>query len=189
MRKLVVFNQISLDGYIMDANGDMSWAKEGNDDEFNAFTSENAKGGGVLLFGRVTYDLMAGFWTTPQAFAALPIVAERMNSLPKVVFSRTMDKAEWDNTQVVRSEIVAAIRSMKAEPGPGMALMGSGTIVSQLANTDVIDEYQVVVNPLILGAGRTMFEHIKDRINLDLVSFKKFRNGKIYLNYTPKLRA
>jgi len=189
MRQLVVFNQISLDGYIMDAHGDMSWAKEGNDDEFNAFTSENAQHAGVLLFGRVTYEMMAGFWTTPQAFASLPIVAERMNNLPKVVFSRTMEKAEWNNTRVVGGDIVAAIRSMKAEPGPGMAIMGSGTIVSEIASSGVIDEYQVVVNPLVLGAGRTMFEHVKNRIHLDLASFKKFQNGKIYLSYKPRSAA
>jgi dihydrofolate reductase len=81
MRKLVVFQQVSVDGYFVDRNGGMTWAKNDNDEEFNAFTAENAEGGGILLFGRVTYELMAGFWPTAQARENLPAVAERMNNL------------------------------------------------------------------------------------------------------------
>ena len=91
MRKLLVFEHMSLDGYFVGKNGDMSWAKN-DDEEFNAFASENAKGGGVLLFGRVIYELMASFWPTPQALENLPIIAERMNNGPKIVFSRAMKK-------------------------------------------------------------------------------------------------
>jgi dihydrofolate reductase len=185
MRRLVVFQNLSLDGYFVDRNGDMTWAKNDNDEEFNTFTSENAKGGGVLLFGRVTYELMASFWPTPQAHTILPVVAERMNNLPKVVFSRTMEKALWNNTKLVKGDIVTEIRKMKSEPGEGMAIMGSGSIVSQLALERVIDEYQVVVNPVALGDGRTMFEGIKDRLPLKLTNSRIFRNGKVLLCYQP----
>jgi len=133
MRKLVVFNQVSVDGYFTDKRGDMSWAKEGADDEFNRFTSQRAGGGGVLIFGRVTYDLMVSFWPTPEAAQALPTVAERMNRLPKVVFSRTMKAATWNNTTLVKDDMVEHIRRMKAEPGEGMAILGSGNVVAQLA--------------------------------------------------------
>ena len=91
MRKLVVFNQVTLDGYFADMNGDLSWAHK-NDAEWNAFVADNAKGGGLLLFGRITYELMASYWPTPYAIENDPIVAKQMNNLPKVVFSRTMDK-------------------------------------------------------------------------------------------------
>jgi dihydrofolate reductase len=185
MRKLVVFQQISLDGYFMDSHGDMSWAKNDNDEEFNAFSSENAKGGGVLLFGRVTYDLMASFWPTPQAYQMLPVVAERMNNLPKIVFSRSMTKASWNNTKVVNGDMIAEIRKRKEESGEGMAILGSGNIVSQLALADVIDEYQVVLNPIALGGGRTMFDGIKDSLNLKLTQSRIFRNGKVFLSYKP----
>ena len=109
MRKLVVFNSTSLDGYFTDANGDMSFAhhKEG-DAEWDAFVAGNASGGGVLLFGRKTYELMAGFWPTPAAAQMMPVVAERMNNLPKVVFSRTLDKAAWANTKLVKEDPVNA---------------------------------------------------------------------------------
>jgi len=183
MRKLVVFNQCSLDGYFIDKHGDMSWAKENNDAEFNEFTMENARGGGTLLFGRVTYDLMASFWPTPQATTMFPIVAERMNNLPKVVFSRTMKEAPWNNTKVVKGDIVAQLRKMKSESGAGMVIMGSGTIVSQLAETGLIDEYQIVLNPIALGTGRTMFEGIKERLNLKLTRSRVFKNGKVFLCY------
>jgi dihydrofolate reductase len=185
MRKLIVFNQMSVDGRFVDADGDMSWAKDNNDAEFNKFSSQNAKSGGVLLFGRVTYELMASFWPTPQAKKNLPIVAERMNSLPKVVFSRTLKKASWNNTTLIKGDLVAEIRRMKNEPGEGMTILGSGTIVSQLALEDLIDEYQIVVSPIALGGGRTMFESIKGKLNLKLTKSRIFRNGKVFLCYEP----
>src|SRR5262245_56908920 len=109
MRKLTVFNQISLDGYFTDRDGDVSWAHR-PDPEWNSFTAENASGGGELLFGRVTYDMMAGYWPTPQAREANPVVAEAMNNLPKVVFSRTLDHAGWKNTKLIQRDIVEEVR-------------------------------------------------------------------------------
>jgi dihydrofolate reductase len=142
MRRLVVFNQVSLDGYFTDINGDMSWAHK-DDAEWKAFVADNAKGGGVLLFGRITYELMASFWPTPVAIENFSVVAERMNTLPKVVFSRTLDKASWNNTKLVKGGMAAEIRKMKKEPGEDMAIMGSGSIVSQLAQEGLIDEFQI----------------------------------------------
>jgi dihydrofolate reductase len=185
MRKLVVFQQVSIDGYFMDTEGDMSWAKNDSDAEFNAFGEDNAKGGGVLLFGRVTYDLMASFWPTPQAREMFPVVAERMNNLPKIVFSRSMNKASWGNTTVLKGDLAAEIRRMKKESGEGMAIMGSGKIVSQLALEGVIDEYQIVVNPIALGGGRTMFDGIREKLNLKLTKSRIFKNGKVFLCYEP----
>jgi len=98
MRRLIVFNNVTLDGYFTDMNGDMSWAHK-YDPEWLAFVQENASGGGELLFGRITYELMASYWPTPMAIKNDPKVAEGMNNLPKVVFSRTMDKASWNNTK------------------------------------------------------------------------------------------
>lgn len=186
MRRLIVFNHVSLDGYFVDTNGDMSWAKaDHQDEEWNAFVSENASGGGVMVFGRVTYDLMAGFWPTPFALENMPVVAERMNNLPKVVFSRTLDEASWNNTTLVKGDLAEEMRRMKQEPGEGMAIMGSGTIISQLAQQGLIDEYQIVVNPIVLGKGRTMFESIKDKLTLKLTKSRAFNNGNVLLCYEP----
>jgi dihydrofolate reductase len=184
MRKLVVFNQVTLDGFFADINGDMSWAHK-DDAEWNAFVAENASSGGQLIFGRITYELMAGFWPTPYAIENMPVVAERMNNLPKVVFSRTLDKASWNNTKLVKGDIAAEIRKMKKEPGEGMVILGSGSIVSQLAREGLIDEYQIVVNPVVLGKGKTMFNGIKEKLTLKLTNTRTFGNGNVLLCYEP----
>jgi dihydrofolate reductase len=188
MSKLGVFNAVSMDGYFTDANGDMSWAHIGshngkNDPEWDAFTAGNARGGGRLLFGRITYELMIRYWPTPVAMQQNPAVAEHMNKLPKVVFSRTVDKASWTNTRLVKSNIVEEVRKMKQEPGDDMVILGSGSIVSQLADAGLIDEYQIVVVPLILGQGRTLFEGVGKKLNLKLTQSRAFANGKVVLSY------
>jgi dihydrofolate reductase len=180
----MVFNQVSLDGYFTDKKGDMSWAHK-DDPEWNAFASENAKGGGVLLFGRKTYEMMASFWPTPAALEQMPAVAEGMNNLPKVVFSRTLDKATWKNTKLVKGDLVAEVRKMKKAPGGDMVILGSGTIVSQLTQAGLIDEYQFVVDPIVLGQGRTLFEGVKDKLNLKRTNARTFSNGNVVLTYQP----
>jgi dihydrofolate reductase len=184
MRKLVVFNHVTLDGYFVDMNGDMSWAHK-NDAEWKAFAEGNAKGDGPLLFGRITYELMASYWPTPLASKNDPVLAERMNNLPKVVFSRTLDKASWNNTKLVKGDMAAEIRKMKKEPGEGMAILGSGSIVSQLAQEGLIDEYQIVVNPIVLGKGRTLFDGLRKKLTLKLTKTRAFGNGNVFLRYEP----
>jgi dihydrofolate reductase len=187
MRNLIVFNHVTLDGYFAGLNGDFSWAHTGNDDaEYAAFVAENAGGGGQLLFGRVTYQLMAGYWPTPMADQHNPAVAAAMNQMSKVVFSRTLREASWSNTTLVKGDIVAAIRRMKDQPGPGMAILGSGSIVAQLALEQVIDEYQMMVDPVALGSGRTMFEGISKMLTLKLTKTRTFKNGKVLLCYQPE---
>jgi dihydrofolate reductase len=186
MRRLVVFNHVSLDGYFTDRNGDMSWAHQGTQDpEWNAFVEGNAGGGGVLLFGRVTYQLMAGFWPTPVAAQMMPTVAERMNSAAKVVFSRTLDQATWSHTKLAKGDLVAEVRKLKNEPGEGLVILGSGSIVAQLAASGLIDEYQIVMDPVALGKGRTMFDGIRENLTLKLTKTRTFRNGSVLLCYEP----
>ncbi len=184
MPKLVSYNMVSLDAYFTDANGDMSWAHK-KDPEWQAFVSENASGGGQLLFGRVTYDLMASFWPTAFAAQSNPIVVERMNSLPKIVFSRTLDKASWNNTTLLKGDLTTEVRKLKREPGPNMTIMGSGSIVAQLADAGLIDEYQIVVSPLVLGNGRTLFEGVKKKLPMKLTKSRAFGNGNVVLCYEP----
>ena len=177
---------MSLDGYFVDGNGSMRWAHRVEPDaEWNAFVAGNASGGGVLLFGRVTYELMANYWPTPLAFKNDPKVAEGMNNLQKVVFSRTLDTVSWKNTKLVKGDLVTEVRKMKAEPGEGMAILGSGTIVSQLAQAGLIDEYQMALIPVVLGKGRTMFDGINEKLALKLVKTRAFVNGTVVLWYEP----
>jgi dihydrofolate reductase len=184
MRKLVVFNMVSLDGFFVDSKGDMSWAHK-HDAEWNTFVNENASGSGVLVFGRITYELMASYWPTPMALQNSPIVAKGMNDMPKIVFSRTLNKVSWNNTRLVKGDLTAEVRKLKQEPGPNMVILGSGSIVSQLAQQNLIDEYQVALRPIVLGQGRTMFEGVKDKLNLKLTKSRTFGNGTVFTCYQP----
>lgn len=184
MRKLAVFNMVSLDGFFVDSKGDMSWAHK-NDAEWNAFVNENASGNGVLVFGRITYELMASYWPTPMALENSPIVAKGMNDMPKIVFSRTLDKASWSNTKLVKGDLATEMRKLKKEPGADMVILGSGSIVSQLAQQNLIDEYQLALSPIVLGRGRTMFEGVKEKLNLKLTKSRTFGNGTVFVCYQP----
>jgi dihydrofolate reductase len=185
MGRLVVFNNVSVDGFFVDAHGDMSWAHK-RDAEWNAFAAENAAGrGGTLLFGRVTYEMMASWWPTPMAARQMPEVAAGMNAMAKVVFSRTLKKADvaWANTRLVRSGLVAAVKKLKAERGRSLVVLGSGSIVSQLTAAGLVDELQLVVNPLVLGAGRTLFEGARAPVAMKLKGTRAFKNGNVVLTY------
>jgi dihydrofolate reductase len=185
MAKITVFNSISLDGFFTDRNGQMSWAyNAAPDEEWEKFVEENA-GGGVLVFGRITYELMASYWPTPAAARNAPVVAERMNHLSKVVFSRTLMDAPWENTRLVTDGLADEIRRLKAAAGEDMTILGSGTIVSQLAQEGLIDEYQIVVTPVVLGRGRTMFDGLPKPLPMKLVRSRVFMNGNVYMSYVP----
>jgi dihydrofolate reductase len=188
MGKLSVFNTVSLDGYFTDRRGDMSFAyNDLLDPEWDAFVERNASGGGTLLFGRITYEMMARYWPTPAAMASMPVVAERMNNFPKVVFSRTMVSASWKNTTLMKGDLAADVRTLKNTSGPGITILGSGSIVAQLAQHGLLDEYQMVVAPVVLGGGRTLFEGLTERLPLRLVETRSFKNGKVFLRYVPNM--
>lgn len=183
MSKLAVFNSVSVDGYFTDTKGDMSWAHQ-DDPEWREFTTENVSGDGILLFGRITYEMMSGYWPTPQAQQQFPEVAERMNKGQKVVFSRTLNKVAWSNTRLLKNDLSGEVRRMK-KGSDDIVILGSGTIVSQLAQEDLIDQYQMIVNPIVLGAGRTLFEGMKNKLSLKRTQSRTFKNGNVLLTYEP----
>jgi dihydrofolate reductase len=186
MAKLIVFNNVSLDGYFTDRNNQMNWAhNSAPDKEWDLFVQGNASGEGVLVFGRKTYELMAGYWPTPAAARNDPVVAEEMNKRLKIVFSRTLNEAAWANTRLVKGGLAEEIRALKAGPGAGMAILGSGSIVAQLAPEGLIDEYQIVVTPVVLGAGRTMFDGLPKPLPMKLVRSRAFANGNVFMSYVP----
>jgi dihydrofolate reductase len=180
MKKLRVFESISVDGYFTDAAGHMDWAHGGSDDaEFAAWVSGNASKGGELLFGRKTYQEMEAFWPTPAAAAQMPAVAKGMNAAKKHVASRTIQPT-WSNTQLLKGDLVEAVRALKASDGPGITILGSGSLAAQLGEAGLIDEYQFVLAPVALGGGRTVFS--KGRA-LRLIDQRAFRNGKVVVTY------
>jgi dihydrofolate reductase len=182
MRKVHVFDNVSLDGFFTDASGDMSWAHK-HDEEWNAFASGNASGTSLLLFGRVTYEMMAAFWPTPDAARMLPEVARGMNAAPKLVCSRTLDAVSWQNTSLLKGDLAGEVRTLKQQGGPDIVILGSGSIVSQLTEARLIDEYQVVVNPIVLGRGRTLFETVRGHVPLALEKTRTFKNGNAVMWY------
>lgn len=184
MATLSAFNNVSTDGYFTDANNDMSWAHAAADDaEFNAFVAGNSQGGGALVLGRKTYDMMASFWPTDMAKQMMPEVAEGMNRMKKFVISNSMRDASWQNSKVLSGDIVAAIRDLKATSADNMTILGSGSIIAQLAQAGLIDAFQMVVNPIVLGSGRTMFEGVTPKLALKLTQSRTFANGRVLLGY------
>lgn len=183
-RKLSVFNSVSVDGYFTDSHGDMTFAKNPIEDaEFDAFVAGNASGDSVLLFGRITYQMMSSFWPTPMAAKMMPEVAKGMNESKKIVFSRTLKQASWNNTTLLKGDAVEEVRALKRQQGPSLVILGSGTIVAQLTAAGLIDEYQVMIVPVVLGAGRTMFEGVSDRLTLKRTNTRSFANGNVFNTY------
>jgi dihydrofolate reductase len=185
-RQLSAFMHVSLDGYFCDPRGDMRFAHKPPDDaEWQEFVAENAAGSGVLVFGRTTYDMMAAWWPTAAAANAMPEVAAQMNGASKIVFSRTLTSAHWNNTTLIKTDLVRTISRMKAEPGPDMAILGSGSVVTQLAARGLIDTIHIVVNPVALGAGKAFLAGLRQPLNLTFTHARTFGNGSVVLSYAP----
>ena len=150
MGKLSVFNFMSLNGYFKGPNEDTSWHQHGNQEE-GEFAAEGAQSDSIILFGRKTYEMMASFWPTPEAVKNMPAIAEGMNKSEKIVFSRTLKKANWNNTRIIRNNIVEEIKKLKATSKKDMTILGSGSILTQLAEAGLMDSFQFMVDPIALG--------------------------------------
>lgn len=187
MQRLTAFNFVTLDGYFQGPNADTSWHRHGA--EQDEYAAEALTGGGTLLFGRVTYEMMAGYWTSPAAVKSSPIVARGMNSAEKIVFSRTLKTVDWNNSRLVKGRIDEEVRKLKEMPGKGMAILGSGSIVTQLAEHGLIDDYQIMVNPIAIGGGASLFKGLTKPLELKLTSTRVFKNGIVLLCYEPADRA
>jgi dihydrofolate reductase len=187
MRKISVFNFVTLDGYFEGSNRDISWAQ--HDAEGDDFSMEGLSSGATLLFGRVTYQLMASYWPTPLALKNTPVVAQGMNNAQKIVFSRTLQQADWKNTTLMKDNIVEEMKKIKQTSGNDMTLLGSGSILTQFAEQGLIDEYQILVNPVVVGDGTPIFKGVGHRLNLKLMSTRTFKNGNVLLCYEPAAGA
>ena len=183
MRRLLVFNFLTLNGYFEGPGGDLSWHRHG--EEESQYASESAGKSGVLLFGRITYGHMAAYWPTPMAMQQNPGVAKGMNSAEKIVFSRTLKSADWNNTTLVKEDLVTAVKQLKQQPGDPMTILGSGSIVTPLAAQGLIDEYQFMLDPVALGNGTPIFNGLPQQLNLQLKDSRVFKSGIVLLCYQP----
>jgi dihydrofolate reductase len=183
MRKLISFMVVTLDGYYEGPNGEFDWPNV--DDEFYEFSISQLNDIDTLLFGRVTYEGMANFWPTPAALESDPEVADRMNTIPKIVFSTTLDTADWQNTTLVKENVAETVSKLKREPGKYLAVFGSPNLTVSLLEQGLVDELRVMVNPILLGAGKSLFRTLQDRVPLQLRQTTTFSSGNVLLTYRP----
>ena len=178
MRKVLWQMMMSLDGMMEGPNRELDWHV--TDEEFGQYVAEMGKSIDTFLFGRVTYQMMAQYWpssTEPEA--------AMMNDLPKLVFSRTLEKVEWKNSRLVKGNIAQEIAKLKQQPGKDIALIGSTDLATTFIRLGLIDEYRIFLNPVVLGRGNPMFKNLKDRVGLKLVKAQPFRSGNVLLIYQP----
>ena len=185
MKKISVFNHVTIDSFFAGPNGEIDWFQTLHDDEWNRYAREHADlSHNTLMFGHETYELMKSWWPTPVAMQSDPHMAEVMNNSQKIVFSRRLRSAEdepnWKNTRVFDRIDQHEIQALKEKEN--ITILGSGTIVQQLANLGLIDEYSLVVVPIILGKGKPLFKSVAIT-NLMLIELKAFTNGIALLRY------
>jgi dihydrofolate reductase len=186
MRKTFLFMMVSLDGYYEGSNGDISWHNV--DAEFNEFAVQQTSEVGTLLFGRKTYELMSSYWPTEAAKSDDPVVAGLMNSLPKIVFSTTLEQASWENAKLVRDNIAEEISKLKNQPGKDIAIFGSSELTVALTQMGLVDEYRIMVNPVVLGEGKSLFKGLGDKLSLKLLKTRTFDSGNVLLYYRPEIK-
>lgn len=172
---------VSLDGFIEDRNKELDWHNW--NDEMDAYIAGFFDGIDTILLGRVTYELMAAYWPTPSSAAENKFITSKMNNLPKVVFSKTLSSLAWQNSSLVKENITQEIRELKNEPGKDMVLFGGAEIASVLMRAGLIDEYRIIVNPVVLGSGTPLFKNITEKIDLKLRETKVFSSGNVMLRY------
>ena len=186
MRKINSFTFITLNGFYKGPNEDISWHKEDRGKDEEKYAMDSMKSDNILLFGRKTYEMMIKWWASEEAKKQMPEMAEQMNAADKVVFSRTMKHAEWENTKVISGDLIAEVNKLKQEALKDMTILGSGTIITQLAKHNLIDEYKILVDPLAIGDGTPLFNDIKDQLDLKLISGRTFKSGTLLLKYRSK---
>lgn len=183
MRPLFMFNMLTLDGFFEGPHADISWHVV--DEDFDDFANEQLNTIDLILFGRVTYEMMAGYWPTSQAIQENQETAKAMNSIAKVVFSKSAIKAEWNNTRLVTGDAVEEVRRLKAQAGGKIALFGSADLASTLTAAGLIDEYRLMINPVVLGQGSPLFKSHNGKMNFTLLSSRVFKSGDVLLVYKP----
>jgi dihydrofolate reductase len=182
MSRLIMWNLLTLDGFF---NGAESWALDWHQyvwgDELERISVEQLHSAGMLLFGRVTYEGMAAYWQSAKGE-----VANLMNGLPKVVFSRTLDRAEWKNTKLVKTDAAAEVRELKRQGEKDIYVFGSADLSTTLMEQGLFDEYRLALVPVVLGSGKPLFGRNLSRLRLKLLEARPLSSGCVVLRYEPR---
>jgi dihydrofolate reductase len=198
-RPLVAGAFVTMDGYMVGPDEDISWVVEGFDPEMqNDIAEEMSQNSDVFVFGRVTFEIFAEYWPNavpydegdeliPSEGKEDPRIIRALNDLPKVVFSKTLKTPEWDNTRVVSEGPENEIARLKEEPGKALNIQGSASIVQALARADLIDEYVLYVHPVLLGDGKPLFATGIKRQDFELADLKRYANGVVRMKYRRKI--
>jgi len=177
-----MWNLVTLDGFF---EGPKSWELDWHDsvwgDELEKYSIEQSKSTGMLLFGRVTYEGMASYWPSQKCE-----IADFMNTIPKIVFSKTMKKAEWNNTTLVKGNALEEVAKLKRQPGKNMFVFGSANLSSTLLQHDLFDEINLALAPVILGRGNPLFKASPDRLKMKLLEARPLKSGGVILRYEPE---
>jgi len=183
MGTLTSFTFLTLDGYYKGLYEDISWHQ--HDREGEQYSRDLLRSGNTLLFGRTTYEMMAGFWPTSTAKQRFPVVAEGMNKALKLVVSNSLQSAAWTNTKIIRDNWIYQLKQLKEKSN--ITILGSGSIVTQLSTAGLIDQYQFMIDPLILGKGTSIFSGLKVPLKLKLKDSQVFSTGKLLITYQPQV--
>lgn len=186
MKKIIAFEWLSLDGYIGGPNGETDWFVW--DEEVGIAAKKVQSKTDTLLFGRTTYDIMANYWPTSASASEDPVITDFMNDTNKIVFSKTLEKVDpiitgWKNTRLVNEITPEQIKKIKQQADKNILIYGSGSIVSQLMKSGLIDEYQIMINPVILGSGKPLFQNIEEKLTLKVIRIKRFKCGNVMITY------
>jgi dihydrofolate reductase len=181
MAKIILFNMITIDGYFEGPGNDISWHSV--DAEFNEFAIEQLNNASTLIFGRKTYELMASYWPTDAALKDDPVVAGLMNSLPKIVFSKTLKDVNWSNTRLHTGNLKKVCSDLKSGNKKDIFVFGSADLASDMIKLNLIDEFRMIISPVILGEGVPLFRSSSGKINMKLIRSKEFKNGNVLVVY------
>ena len=184
MRKLILFNIVSIDGLFEGPSGEIDWFFI--DSAFQDFSINQLNEIDLLIFGRKTYELMAGYWTKPEPIKNDPIVAAQMNGKQKLVASRKLKSVEWSNSSLIKGNINDEISKLKDQRGKDIIILGSADLASGLINAGLIDEFRILISPIVLGKGNSQFKNIFNRLNLKLLRSQVFESGNVLLVYGRK---
>ena len=185
MRKLIMWNMVTLDGLFEGPKKwDLDWHNYVWGEELEQLSVDQLKAADMLLFGRVTYQGMASYWPSAQGETA-----DLMNHIAKVVFSRTLDKADWNNTQLVRADAEQFVARLKQQPGKDILIFGSANLSASLMEKGLIDEYRLGLNPLVLGGGDPLFKPSGHELRMKLLEARPLKSGCVILRYQPMPEA
>lgn len=197
-RRVIASTFVTLDGYMVGPDEDISWVIDGFDAEMQEDIADAmSREADVFVFGRVTYEIFAAYWPnavpydegdalSPSEGKEDPRIIRALNESLKLVFSRTLGGSDWQNTRVVPDGLEDEIRSLKRRPGKGISIQGSASIVQALERGGLIDEYRLFVHPVLLGAGTPLFADRAGRQDFELADLKRYSNGVVAMTYTRK---